>query len=522
MIVVLLLSVMGAALVQVQAARTRQQVSNTDNVRALYIAEAGLSEAFLAVSEGKTGNVGAQSQPASFGDGYYWVEAAQNDDGQVALVSNALCGVGRFSIALILQREVNAVGALGMFGEDSLRVGTGAVIDGFDSRTGTFDQQVDLHLPGSTTGEGAMVGSNGDIRLTCTQPLPVRSIHPPPPPPPVKTVVYGDVQPGPASAVVTDPGAVVTGSTRPAGALSDLPTIDVPLLPVVTIAPVGTVTGTASYRTILVKSGKQLIIRGPATLVIGTFTLQPSATLVFDSSAGAISIHCVEALSFAAGSTIRSTRADATRCALLVSAADGRDRTGDGLNDPAILLASGGEFYGSLYAPAAAVSVPSGLRVFGSIVAMSLEMRDGSRLTYDRSLAFEGGGLVGLPQLISWSIVALPDTPIVDMRVNPSEMMAANGIVPIPSSEAHMERSFDVQYLDRAGTAQTYNGPPKNIDWTDVRKLISWTWYDRNGRQVDAFAWFRRTLDKPVKTSYNQVAVDGDIPTRIFRIVRTR
>jgi hypothetical protein len=41
MIVVLLLSVMGAALIQIQSARTRQQVASIDTVRSLYIAEAG-------------------------------------------------------------------------------------------------------------------------------------------------------------------------------------------------------------------------------------------------------------------------------------------------------------------------------------------------------------------------------------------------------------------------------------------------------------------------------------------------
>jgi hypothetical protein len=525
MIVVLLLSGMGAALIQLQAARTRQQVASIDNVRSLYIAEAGLSEAFLAVSEGKTGNVGAQSQPASFGDGYYWVEAAETNEGQVALVSNALCGVGRFSIALVLQREVNEVGALGMFGEESLRVGSGAVLDGFDSREGAFGDQVDADLPGATTGDGALVGSNGDIQIACTQPAPMpRRVGGPAPLPvsAVKTLVYGDVQPGPDSAVVMDPGSVVTGSTTPAAALSDLPMIDIPDVPPAGFSLFGSVTGDASYESLTVASGRRFTIRGPATLVIGAFVLQPSATLVFDASGGAIVVHCTQYLDFAPGSTLRSTVPDAKACALLISAPDGRDRTGDGRNDPAITLGSSGDFYSMIYAPSAALTVPAGLHVFGSIAAMSLDAEDGSRLTFDHSLATEGAGVEGLPAFISWHVVALPDSPLVDLRMNPGELLALNGITPIPSADAHMERTFEVQYLDLAGVPRTFTGAPKDLDWSLVRKLVSCIWYDRNGRRVDPFTWLRNTLDQPIVTTYDQLAVDGLLPNLLFSILKLR
>ncbi len=517
--VVLLLSVMGAALVEIQAARTRREVMNIDTVRSLYVAEAGLSEAFLAVAEGKSGNVGSQSQPASFGGGIYWVEAAENADGQVALVSNALCGVGRFSLALVLQREVNPVGTLGFFGEEDLQVGSGAIVDGFDSRDGTFDEQIEGDLPGTTTGEGARMGSNGEIQIEYITPIPGKkmlfAVAPPAP-----TIVYGEVRPGPDSTVVLDPGAIVTGSTAPAATLADLPPITVPELATAECVPEGALTGSAAYETVLVTSGSELLIDGPATLAIGAFVLEQGASLVLDGSDGPITIYCTGYLSFAAGSSIQCTVAEPVSCAILVSAVEGVDHSGDGVADPAMTVRSTGDLYAMVYAPDASLSVPKTLRIYGSIAAQSLHLEPGARISFDRSLAFEVTGIAGLPTLISWHVVALPDTPIVDLRIDPDVMLAANGITAVPSSEAHLERTFTVQYMDVGGSLQTYTGAPQSLAWNQVGQILSVDWFDRDGDRVDPFTWIRDTLDRPVQTTYDDIAVNGTSPKLLWAKVQ--
>ncbi|MCA9001033.1 MAG: hypothetical protein KDB61_03850, partial [Planctomycetes bacterium] len=50
---------LGAGLVQVSSVSTRKQVTSIDTTRALYIAEAGLSEAFLSVAQGRSGELGS-------------------------------------------------------------------------------------------------------------------------------------------------------------------------------------------------------------------------------------------------------------------------------------------------------------------------------------------------------------------------------------------------------------------------------------------------------------------------------
>ena len=504
MVVVMFISVMGAALVQVQAARTRQQLAEVDKVRAFYIAEAGLSEAFLAVSEGMTGNVGCETEPARFGDGIYWVQAAENEDGQVVLVSNALCGMGRFSIAIVLQREINPVGALGMFGGEGVRIGTGAILDGYDSRSGAFESQTDPQLPNSATGAGAHVSSNLGIRLECAQPLPSpgrpgAAIGVTTPPPAATTTVYGDAKPGPGSSVLLDPGARVTGATLPAVAYSELPAIDVPAIPTSEATPMSQISGARAYDTLVVSGGRTLTIHGPARLVVGTFILEPNATLVFDTSEGPITVYCTEYLSFGAESNLSSSVPDPTACALLVTASDDVDRTGDGLSDPAIRLESCGQFQGLIYAPNASLAVPKSLRIFGSIAALDLMVEEGAHLSFDQALAYEGSAIQGMPAFIAWHVVALPDLRIVDIRTDPLEMLRVNGLTTVPSADAHIERTFDVTYSDLSGSIQTFTGRPQDLDWSSIDRMLDCTWYDQNGQVVGPYAWSRDTLDKRIR-----------------------
>ena len=60
--VVMVIASLGAGLIQMHGAIKRRQMQRVDNKRALYIAEAGLSEAFIAVTHGKSGNVGNEGR----------------------------------------------------------------------------------------------------------------------------------------------------------------------------------------------------------------------------------------------------------------------------------------------------------------------------------------------------------------------------------------------------------------------------------------------------------------------------
>ena len=165
LILVTLIASLGAGLIRLQTIVTRRHVQSVDQKRALYVAEAGVAEAFSAISLGKTGSVGTAEKPAAFGGGVYWVEAEDIDDERVRLTCNGLCGIGRFSITVVVRRSVNPVGLQGTFGRRGIMVGDGSVIDGFDSRTGVYSEQVDPSLPHLSTGTGAKLASNQDIDI---------------------------------------------------------------------------------------------------------------------------------------------------------------------------------------------------------------------------------------------------------------------------------------------------------------------------------------------------------------------
>ena len=526
MIVVMVLSFMGAAMIQVLSARTRRQMGAVDTVRALYIAEAGLSEAYFAVAQGKTGNVGSEANPAAFANGFYWVEASETPEGQIALVSHGMCGTGRFSLALCLQRQVNPIGVLGVFGDEELSIGPGVTIDGYDSRDGSYQAQISQGQQQTPAIGGARVGSNGEIQIGEAQSAGWNTgALGGAPSGGLQTSVYGDARPGPASTVVMDPWAEVTGSTSPAFDYVSLPAIEVPgvsatagetVVGALSQASENTLSGRAAYEHLHVTAGGQLTIRGPATLVLGRFEVDSEASVALDSSTGPISIYVTEQLLMAEGSSLNSLQEDAAQAALLVSAVEGVDVDQDGNVDPAFHLRASGEFCGLVYAPEADVVLPASLTLMGSIASKTLELEAENQVVFDSSLAYEGQGIDLLPRLISWHVVDLPDAPYTTVRVDPRELLEEHGVVPRPSSDAHHERSLELDYLDVGGTPQTFTGDPAILDWSNVGEVLSVSWFDGQGNPVSPFVWNRDCLDRPVDSDYDIEVIEGTTVDQIW------
>src|SRR5262245_59200820 len=107
-------AMLGACLLQFSASSARGQIQGVDKKRAFYLAEAGLSESIYGLMIGRSGNIGAATSPAKFGDGVLWVEANKTADGRMVLDSNALCGSGRASLSIVVERHSNSVAPLGV------------------------------------------------------------------------------------------------------------------------------------------------------------------------------------------------------------------------------------------------------------------------------------------------------------------------------------------------------------------------------------------------------------------------
>jgi len=482
LVFVMIAAALGAAMMQMEAGFGRNLRQSVDTKRALYVAEAGLSEGFLAVVQGKSGTIASAAQPAQFADGVYWVEATKHSDGKVSLQSTGLCDSGRFSVSMTIEPTGDSVGALGLFGTQRVDVGSGAVIDGFDSALGSFDSQATNTAYGLTTSQGAKLASNGNVAVHGLVGVGLLGIG---------TAVFGDVRPGPTGAAMIEPGAKVTGSTTPLSAPAKLPPIDVPVIPSTGSLTVTTGTkkvgpGEVHLDSIRVNRGAKLEIEGPATLVVGNLKLDARAEWKLDSSNGPIGVFCTESLNLASGSTLSSATKKPADVAVLVSASQPVDLNGDGTLDPPVAIAAGGEFYGLLYAPSADLTMPSSLRVFGAVTARNLMLSASVRATIDKSPAGAGVGVRATPKFLSWKVVELPDVPLVKDRKNPLVALKLAGIVPAASALASPENLMRIRYVDKlTGNCASYYGPESAFNWNLVQEVKAVIFLDQVLRSED-------------------------------------
>jgi len=468
LIIVVLMASLGAGLIQVQSAGMRQQLSAMDRMRALYIAEAGLAESFSAICVGKTGIVGTPEYPAEFAGGVYWVEAEEDASGRITLDSVGLYGSGRFAVSVVVRRSVNPLGMQGMHGESDVVLRGGAILDGYDSRLGSYDSQLDPTQPVATTGAGGRLSSNGDVTLAGDPLVPGDD-----------TYVFGDALSGPEGTLTIDPDVVVTGAAEPLLSTVDLPRIDVPDLGSSEgtrgVAPGTTLVLTGDHRfgALSASSGGTLRVQGPARLHVDSLALASGARLELDSSAGPVILYVERSFQLPTGSELETVSQDPTGTAVYLGSLT------DGVQAPSFELASRGTFHGLLYGPDIDVELPSDLRVFGAVAGSSVTLADGARLTYDHALATSPGlGIATLPGILSWKIDELPDDPLVQKRIDPLLQLALRGTPPIPSAQAHREQTIKLEYKTLLGVPLVYTGLDGLLNWLLVGTVQTIQWQD--------------------------------------------
>ncbi|MBI3819725.1 MAG: hypothetical protein HY286_13600 [Planctomycetes bacterium] len=478
-VIVMLAAALGAAMLQMQVGMTLNSKGSTNKKRAFYIAEAGISEAFLALTEGKSGNIATASVPAIFGDGVYWVEAHEQPDNKVALFSNALCGSGRFSISMVVQKSQNTIASLGFFANTQMTVGAGAIFDGYDSTMGTYDTQAHQTAAGISTGAGAAVNANSDI--TVNGPTFALNLLGIPVASGPNTYIFGDAHPGISKNLLAMPNTVITGSTSP-----NVKTLGLPAV----APPSGTSLGNAiqTQSTVTLEAGEhhydkyrvtancKLRLRGPEVFVLGQFTLDANAQLEFDTTDGPVLVYVSDYLCWTAKSRLVNSSKDPKNVAVLVNANKTLDYTGDGKVDPPVTVASTGEFYGTFYSPNAAFTWPAETRVYGTVAGKQLTYAQGARCSFDKALLKSSNVIKSLPVLNAWRVVSLPDTPLTQSQQDPLTKLKILGVTPIPSATAAAESVLHMTYMDTSGVLKTFTGDAKTCDWNLVGSILTTVW----------------------------------------------
>ncbi|MFT5050184.1 MAG: hypothetical protein ACI8QZ_001580 [Chlamydiales bacterium] len=304
---------------------------------------------------------------------------------------------------------------------------------------------------GPTTGDSGLIGSNGDVLFED---------------PDAVIEIFGDVRTGPASA--TSGPARVTGDWTSRGEAVDLPPVEVPdvrlappilhdgLLPLL-ISP-----GTSGFKSLEVATDAELILRGPATVVIGNLTLQPGASLELDTRDGDVALYITGGLDLQAGSFV-TTPADAPdQLTVQVGAIPS-----NAIAAPVQLNASA-SFHGTIYSPDSAVHVGGSFEVYGSIAARQLTIGAGARLHFDDT-GFEDSPI---PRVISWKVLEVPAA--IKGHGDIMRMLGLGRQDLRAMTDAHDLASvtISVVFLDHGGIQRVFSGSEADLDWDTVAEVI--------------------------------------------------
>ena len=373
---------MCVALLTVNLPTSKARAQSQNDQRSFYAAEAGLSDAYMRLTEGVVAwpddeplLLGSAEAPIAFGTTAYWVEVNHLDDHTYSLTSTGIDGAARERLELVLSEEPTGFFQYAAFGDSGVVVDSNSFVDSFDSSLGPYDSQVKGGHDYAK--ENGHVGSNGDILLKAN------------------TKIHGDAHPG-LGHVVDDskPGVLVTGSTDPADAKMELAAIDVPAL-----ASAGTYAGSSSlvlgpgnvhYSSITMKGHTKLTLVGPATVVVDKFLLKTNAELNFDTTGGPVDLYATGDFVLQSNSSVTTPTDSALDVTLYLS---GNNMT----KTPAtqVQLASNAQFVGAIYAPEVKVSLSSNFDIYGSLMCGFVDLSSNTGIHFDEALRYGGGGAAG-------------------------------------------------------------------------------------------------------------------------------
>lgn len=459
LILVTLIAGLGAGLVQMSAAHQRKQNQSINNMRALYISEAGLSEAFLSLSQGRSGEVGTEESLATFAGGYFWVTAEEQADGVIQLRSTGLYRSGRFCLGAVVSASYNPVAANGISSLGDLRVGAGSSFGALDP---------------SGTGARARLRADGDIIFEGLAARSRGGSH--------STVVTGDVIPGQEGILEGGAYAKISGSTSSSLGAMELPPVRFPELGPsagnlsVTRGRESTWTGDRRNGVVTVAAGATLTLTGPAVIYLDKLSVAAGGELVIDTSAGPVELYLDDSIDLAAGSSISELGGDPSQAAIIIGSSEAASNGNRPL--PAQNMAATGTFAGLIYSPYSALRIGGSLNVIGAVSAGELTLGPGSELTYDPSLKNSGVGVDLEVKLISWTVLGLPDAAIVQSQLDPGVTIALLGLSKKPSSGGFEVTRAKIDFISTRGGRRSYCGELSALDWAYVKKVKSIAWWD--------------------------------------------
>ena len=394
-IVLAVLLVLLAAFLRLVGAAHSEQGQERDDLQALYVAEAGLGEAYLDLEEGRlvpgeeeAPARGSAEEPLELGNVRYWVDAQNLGTRTYALRASALERQARERIELVVREIPDGFFRYAVFGDEGVTIDTSAFVDSYDSSLGVYDDQYDNSTKHAT--EFGNVGSNADILLQ------------------TNTQIWGSATPGPEHDVTySGPNATVSGSTDPAETLVTLPPVVAPSIKSSGTAIVKKKTlylgpGDVHYSSVQVSSGGTVEIRGPARVVFDDFLLAANTTLKMVTTGGPIEIYGTGNFRMQANSHLVTHTIRPHDAAIYLSS-----NNVDGTPKATVEFNANSQYTGLIYAPRASIAINTMFEIFGSVMARRVALGSNSGIHYDTSLLFDDENGRPVFEQVSWRPIGM-------------------------------------------------------------------------------------------------------------------
>lgn len=382
-IVLTVLMILLLAFLRLVGATHSEQEQSRDDLQLLYVAEAGLGEAYLELEQGRSPAIGRPDEPLEFSGARYFVESEDLGTRITALSATALDARGRERLELIVREIPDGFFRFAVFGDEGVFFDPSSFVDSYDSALGTYDDQYDQNTGHAT--EFGNVGSNEDIALR------------------TNTEIYGSASPGPGHELLRlGQNTVVTGSIEPSEELVPLPPIEVPVFASSGNAVVKGTTlqlgpGDVHYASVAVSSGGAIEIRGPARVVLDDLSMAANTTLTMLTTGGPVEIYGTGDFRMQSNSQLITHTSRPHDAAIYLSG-----NNLDGRPLARIEFNANSDYTGLIYAPDARIEIQTMFEIYGSVMARQVALGSNSAIHYDTSLLFDDDN--GPPEFeqVSW------------------------------------------------------------------------------------------------------------------------
>ena len=390
---VVALATLSIGFLTVGLSRSAEQRGMKQELAALYVAQAGLSDSFVDLQQSNGGNLGTADAPVAFANGSYWVERSDLAGGMVSLVSSGISqGVGA-RVEMVLARESDSLFQWGVFGTNGVTLSSNARLDGYNSSLGTYESQA---VNGNGSNQYALsnctTGSNGSITLS------------------QNAVVHGDVVPGPESTANVIGNATVSGSTASATTLTTLPELVIPTfgsqgnLLTANGSTINIPSGDIEYDQLRVGTNATLYITGPARLVCQDLVLRSGSKIVVDATNGPVELYSHRDFVLNSNTSIASLTKKPADVGIFLG---GTGQGSSTLNLGGAATDSNVKVWATIFAPNAKIDLKSNFELFGALIAKLVNISSQARVHFDADLVFGQGANVTYTRIL-WRKLAFP------------------------------------------------------------------------------------------------------------------